>query len=138
MKSKLASAWGIGVALVFLSLILGELAVIFNDYVFARLGVSRNIYFLFLWLILAAASAVTAYRAPAWKLALGVSLGVVTPTLAAAIHYVGSSFSGLDMAGIEGAIVVFSLYFLIGGVAALSGAFVGCYFSVRRPRGPGA
>ena len=127
--------WAYGVLLILVFAILGELLMLFDDYVFHRIGVSRDLVLTVVWLLPAAATYVATRYSPTHKLAAGLSFLVIFPLTGAAMHYgIGALGGTVDFPGLSGAKVVFGLYFTIGSVLIVAGTFLGVWLS--RPKDP--
>jgi len=118
--------WAIGVALVVAFAILGEMAVIFGDYVFHRLGLNRNIVLGALWILPLVASYVATRYSPDRKLLAGLSFLLVVPLIGALAHLVsGALGANVDFEGLSGGRVVFGIYLAIGGLVVVIGTILG-------------
>ncbi len=61
VNTILNRGWAIGFLLILIFILVGELTVIFNDYVFHRLSINRTIFILVLWILPFAASFLASY-----------------------------------------------------------------------------
>jgi hypothetical protein len=123
-------AWAIGLVLILLFVLLSELLMIFDDYVFVRLGMTLDRVLLVLWTLPLVASYIAARYSPERKLLAGLSLAILFPALGAIAHYVNGVLGGtVDMVGLSGALVTFKVYLAIGGVLMLAGTLLGLLFS---------
>lgn len=118
--------WAIGVALVVAFAILGEVAVIFSDYVFHRLGLNRDLVLGGLWILPLAASYVATRYSADRKLLAGLSFLLVVPLIGTLAHLVsGALGANVDFEGFSGGRIVFGLYLVIGGLVVVIGTILG-------------
>lgn len=129
----LGKAWGLGVLLILAFAIVGELLVAFDDYVFHRLGVDRNLTLSILWVLPLVAAYVAARYSPQHKLLAGLSYLLILPFVGAAAHFVsGVLGTTVDFKGLSGARLVFGMDLAIGSLLIVTGTFVGVLLS--RPK----
>jgi hypothetical protein len=118
--------WAIGVALVIAFAILGELAVVFGDYVFHRLRLNRNIVLGALWILPLAASYIATRYSTDRKLLAGLSFLLVVPFIGALAHLVsGALGANVDFEGLSGGRIVFGIYLITGGLVVIIGTILG-------------
>jgi hypothetical protein len=119
-------AWAIGVALVVAFAILGEVAVLFGDYVFHRLGFNRDFVLGALWVFPLAASFIATRYSHDRKLLAGLSFLLIVPFIATLAHLLsGALGANVDFKGFAGGRIVFSIYLVVGGLAVLAGTIAG-------------
>ena len=119
-------AWAVGVALVVAFAILGELAIVFGDYVFHRLGANRNIVLGALWILPLAASFIATRYSGKWKLLAGLSFLLVVPLLGVVAHLLsGALGANVDFDGLAGGRIVFAIYLVVGSLAVTTGTILG-------------
>lgn len=129
----LGKAWGLGVLLILAFAIVGELLVAFDDYVFHRLGVDRNLTLSILWVLPLVAAYVAARYSPQHKLLAGLSYVLILPFVGAAAHFVSGVLGAtVDFKGLSGARLVFGMDLAIGSLLIVTGTFVGVLLS--RPK----
>ena len=118
--------------------VFGELIVLLDDYVFVRVGVSRNSLLLALWLLPLLAPCVTSYFSNKHKLLLSLSYMIFFPLIVASVHYISVEVGGaVDFVGFAGAVAVFKLYFALGSGPIILGAVLGLMLSKRHPGAEG-
>lgn len=123
-------AWAIGLLLVLMFVLLTEILMIFDDYVFVRLGMTLDRILLVLWTLPLAASYVAARYSAKRKLLAGLSLTMLFPAFGAIAHYLNGALGGtVDFVGLSGALVTFKVYLAIGGVLMVTGTLLGLLFS---------
>ena len=127
-------AWSIGCLIVILFVVLSELTVVFHDYCFSRLGLERNTVLYVLWLLPLVASFIAARYSQVHSISFALSYAIILPAFGALGHYINGVLGGArDLVGISGALVIFKVYFSIGGILIVIGAFLGAVFSIKRP-----
>ena len=132
MNLKAENAWTIGVLLLLIAVVLGELSVLFDDYVFRRIGINRNYLLVFLWLFPLGAAFIASCYSSKYKIVAGLSYALIFPLLAAIGHFISSEMGGaIDFIGVSGAIVYFKINFVIGMFFIMVGTFVGFLFSMK-------
>lgn len=123
-------AWPIGVCLVIAFAILGELAAMFGDYVFHRLGLNRDIVLSALWILPLAAAYIATRYSPDRKLLAGLSFLLVVPLVGTLSHVVHGALGGtVDFEGLSGGRIVFGIYLVIGGLVVIVGTILGLVLS---------
>ena len=129
----LGKAWALGAVLILAFAIVGELLVAFDDYVFHRLGVDRNLTLSILWVLPLAAAYVAARYSPQYKLLAGLSYLLIFPLVGAAAHLVSGVLGAtVDFKGLSGAWLVFGVDLAIGSLLIVAGTFLGVLLS--RPK----
>jgi hypothetical protein len=129
LKLSSKSAWTVGFLIITLFVILGELTVTVDNYVYFRLGLTRNFILLALWTLPCLASFIVAYYSD-HKLWFSISLIPVLSLLGPTAHYINGLLGGVvDFTGMAGAFVVFKLYFSIGSILIAVGALLGTLMS---------
>lgn len=119
-----------GILRILSSVILGEVSIAFNDYFYHRLGIDKNFLSLFLWTLFIIAAYVASYYSKAFKAFLGLSYILVIPITATVVHYMnGLLGTPINFDGVNGAIVVFKIYFLVAVISASIGTCLGVFFS---------
>jgi hypothetical protein len=126
-------AWRIGFILIVVFVLLGQGVVMFHDYVFARLGFSRDLVLLVLWFLPIIASFFTVVYSNDKRILKGFSLGVVLTILGPLTHF----FSGylgatIDMPGISGLKVTIQIYLGLSMLTVGLGILAGLLVSPRR------
>jgi hypothetical protein len=122
--------WTLGVLLILLGAVAGELLVVFHDYVFYRLGINRNAILLALWALPVLSSYIASYYSKKHKLLMGLSYVVLFPLIGTAAHYINGELGGaVDFAGLSGAAAIFKLYFGIGSILVILGTLLGLVLS---------
>jgi len=123
----------VGFLLISLFVILGELTVTLDNYVYFRLGLTRNFILLVLWTFPCLASFIVAYYSD-HKMWFSISLIPVLSLLGSLVHYINGLFGGVvDFTGMNGAFVVFKIYFTIGSILIIAGALLGIFISRYNP-----
>lgn len=125
-------AWWIGFALIVLFVFLGELALAFREYVFDRLGLSRNIVFIVLWVLPVVASFIAVFFTDRNRVAIGFSFVPVLGFLGPLGHFIAGGLGvPIDFAGAPGLKVTVPIYL---GISLLtSGLGTGAAFIAKRP-----
>lgn len=127
-------AWSIGCLIIILFVVLGELTVVFHDYSFSRLGLERNTVLYVLWLLPLVASFIAARYSQVHGIVFALSYAIILPASGALGHYINGVLGGVrDFVGISGALVIFKVYFSIGGTLIMIGALFGAIFSIKKP-----
>jgi hypothetical protein len=128
LKLNSQNAWVVGSLIIILFVILSEGVVTFNNYVYARLGLNRNIVLILLWALPCFASYLVAYYSHHKLLSL-----LLIPALAvtgALIHYINGQLGGVvDFSGIDGVSIVLKIYLIMGCIIILPGIILGILFS---------
>lgn len=133
MNVRLTTPWQLGFLVILLFVLIGELSVIFDDYVFYRVGVNRNVFLFVLWILPAGAAFIASYFSRRYKLLSGLSYAIVLPILGATAHYVSGQLGApTDFAGLRGAFIVFKIHFVLGAIAASVGTTLGLLLSRKR------
>ena len=131
--TKNTKAWLLGLLILVLFIVLGELSLVFGEYVFYRLGFDRNSLLLALWVMPVVASFVAAYYSESYKFLWGMSYILVLPILGSIAHYINAELgSVVDFTGYSGAVEIFKIYLAVGSVIVTVGTFLGVYFSRNR------
>jgi hypothetical protein len=126
--------WQIGFILVLATAVVGELLLVPGDYVFHRLGVSRDALLLSLWVLPVLASFVATYYSKKHKLLSGLSFLVLVPLILSAAHYLNGELGGVvDFTGLSGAVVTLKVYFAIGSLLMIPGIALGLLLPKRPP-----
>ena len=122
----LGRPWAVGVVIVVASCLLGELVGVVDSYVFARVGLNRDLVLVVIWGLLLVAAFVATYFSESRKLLAGLSMMVVFPVVGTLIHFfTGAVGVKVDFGGIAGAVVTFRLFALFGGILVALGTFLG-------------
>ncbi|MDH5573560.1 MAG: hypothetical protein OEY89_17480 [Gammaproteobacteria bacterium] len=130
MPSK---AWKIGFLIILLFTIASELLLVFDDYVFTRIGIDRNIIKLIFWLTPMFAAYIATYYSKTNKLLMGLSYIILFPVIFTCIHYINGEFgSAVDFTGSSGALVVFKVSAAIGSIMIIIGTLLGLLFSKQK------
>lgn len=136
MMSVFGKPWRLGLLLILAFAVLGELIVLLDDYVFHRVGVSRNVLLLVLWLSPILASYVASRYSERHKLLTGLSYVILFPLTGAAVHYISGALGwAVDFVGLPGAMATFKLYFVVGSILVILGTILGLMFSKRDSTG---
>lgn len=127
--------WTVGLLLILAFAVAGALLVVFNDYVFHRLGVNRNFVMTALLAAPFAAAFIAARYSKQYKVAAGLSYLLLYPSIGAAAHWVSGALGAtVDFAGGTGAMTVFRLQLAIGSLPVVAGTVLGLLFSGRERR----
>jgi hypothetical protein len=125
-----AKAWWIGFALIAAFVVMGELTVVFAEYVYGRLGLSRNFILSALWLLPSIASFTVVYLSKKRRVLKGLSLILVLAMLGPLIHFLAGQLGAtIDLAGLPGLKVTFQIYLALGVLTIGFGAVVGAFFN---------
>lgn len=135
MRVKEKRACAMGSAIILLFVVLGQTFVMFDEYVFYRIGVNRNMLMAALWVLPFLAAFMTSFYLRYFSFWLISMYIIALPLLAAIVHYLYGELGGMvDFSGIPGAVVIFKIFFFVGSVVLLAGAGVGGFASQVRPR----
>jgi len=127
---RLSKAWQLGLLIVIGFSVTGEFLVVFDEYVFYRLGIDRDLMFLFLWLAPAVSAYIATYYSNSYKLLSGLSFIIVFPAVGAFAHFINGELGGaVDFTGLNGAFALFKIYFSIGSILTVAGTLIGFVFS---------
>jgi len=133
MNLDARSSWVLGVLLVLLMVVLAELAVVFDEYVYYRLGVNRNLLLILLWTLPFGAAFITSYYLNKHKVVLGLSFALLTPAFAAVGRYLNGEMGGAaDFTGVAGAILYFKISFVKASILVILGTALGFLLSMRK------
>lgn len=128
-----AKAWWTGFALITAFVLVSELTVVFNEYVYGRLGLSRNLILTILWLLPVIASFLVVYLSKKKRVFKGLSFILVLSVLGPLAHYLSGEFGAtIDFAGLPGLKVTFQIYLVLSVLTAGLGTVVGLFFK-RKP-----
>jgi hypothetical protein len=124
-----------GSAIILFFVFLGQILVIFDEYVFYRIGVNRNFLMAALWILPFLAAFTTSFYLRYFSFWLISMYIIALPLLAAMVHYLYGELGGVvDFSGIPGAFVIFNIFFVVGAVVLLAGAGIGVLASQIRAR----
>jgi len=130
MQLASKNAWSLGFIVILLFIILSELSFFFGEYLFHRLGISRNLVLILLWGLPLLAAFLTSYYAREHKLILGLSFLLIVPLLGTAAHYSNWKIgAAVDFGGVSGAIAILKIYFVINSLLVLIGTGLGLLLS---------
>ena len=130
MKFKSSNAWCLGLSILIFFIVFSEMTVVFNEYIFHRLGINRNFLLTTLWFLPLVASFVAAYYSEKHKLIYGLSYIILLPLLGALIHYINGELGGvIDFRGVPAAVMTFKIYLVLGSVIITVGTILGIAFS---------
>lgn len=130
MEITSKKAWAFGFLLILLFVLLSELTIVFNDYVFHRMGIDRNLTLAALWLVPMLAAYLASYYSRSFKLLVGLTYALILPIFGALAHYIHGELGGVvDFRGFSGAVVVFKIYFAVGSIIVLIGTGLGMLLS---------
>jgi len=133
MKLNVGGSWILGVLLLLMMVVIAELTVAFDDYIFHRLGINRNLLSILLWTLPFFAAFITSYYSKKYKVLLGLSFALLTPAFAALGRYLNGEMGGaVDFTGSTGAILYFKINFVIAALVAIIGTALGYLLSERR------
>ncbi|MCU7850531.1 MAG: hypothetical protein KZQ89_21675 [Candidatus Thiodiazotropha sp. (ex Lucinoma kastoroae)] len=122
--------WMLGLLILLMFVVLGELSVVFGDYVFHRLSIDRSTLLWILWLMPLVAAYVAARYSMTHKLLAGLSYLILLPLIGAVAHYINGEFGGtVDFTGLQGAVTTFKIYLGVGSIVVLVGTFLGIALS---------
>jgi hypothetical protein len=128
-----AKTWWIGVSLIVTFILMGELAMLFREYLYSRLGLSRDLILSVLWLLPIIASFIVVYHSNKKKVLKGFSLIIVLSVLGPLVHFLSGQLGvTIDFSGFPGMKVTFQVYFILGVLTIGFGVVVGVLFNKRR------
>ncbi len=103
--------WSLGILLILAFAVLGEMIVLLGDYVFHRVGVSRNALLLILWVLPILASYIASCYSERYKLLMALSYVILFPLIGAVVHYISGKLGGTgDFVGVHGAMAIFTSF----------------------------
>ena len=124
-----AEAWWIGFALILAFILMGELTVAFRDYIYGRLGLSRNVVSTVLWLMPVIASFLVVALSTKRRVLKSLSYIVVLSVLGPLAHFVSGQLGAtIDLAGLPGLNVTFQIYLVLSALTVGFGAMMGFLF----------
>jgi hypothetical protein len=133
MKAPVSTAWMQGCLAIFIFVLVGELSVLFNNYVFHRLGINRTVFLSALWILPLIAAFIASYFSERHKLLAGLSYTIMLPLLGSTAHFVSGELGAtIDFAGLAGALVIFKIYLVMGAVTGAAGTALGLLLSRER------
>lgn len=133
---RFSRAWLQGLLVIVMFVLIGELAVAFNDYVFYRLGINRTVFMFALWLLPVASAFIATYFSKRSRLLAGLSYAIVLPLLGSSAHLLSWRLGvPVDFAGFGGAVVTFKIYLALGTLTSVVGTALGLAFP--RKQNPG-
>ncbi|MCP4487286.1 MAG: hypothetical protein GY820_08215 [Gammaproteobacteria bacterium] len=122
--------WWSGFAIIVAFIVIGELSIVFREYVYARMGLSRNFVLMLLWLLPVIASFLVVFRSKKRKLLKGLSFILVLSFLGPLAHFLfGQLGATIDFAGLQGLRVTFQIYLVLSVVTIGLGSVIGILFS---------
>ena len=126
-------AWTLGIFILVMSSALGELSLVFDDYVFHRIGIARNAFIWSSWLLPLVAAFLAARYSQAHKLLAGLSYLILLPLIGSIAHYINGELGGaVDFTGLPGAVATFKIYFGIGSIVVPISTFLGIALSRKK------
>lgn len=130
MSTRVSTAWVQGLLAILFFVLVGELSVQFNEYVFHRLGINRTAFMSVLWALPVAAAFIAARYSKQNKLLAGMSYAILLPLLGSLAHFVSGELGGpVDFAGVRGAVVTFKIYLVLAVLTTGLGTALGVAFS---------
>lgn len=124
-----AKAWWIGFTLIVAFVLISELTVLFREYVYSRLGLSRNLILTLLWLLPVIASFLVVYLSKKRRVLKGLSFVLVLSVFGPLAHFLSGQLGAtIDFAGLSGLKVTFQIYFVLSMLTAGFGTVVGMLF----------
>lgn len=125
-KMNNTKAWWIGFILIATFILLSELTVVFKEYVYSRLGLSRNLILSVLWLLPIIASFVVVSLSQKRRVLNGLSLILVLSVLGPLVHFLSGQFGAvIDFSGLPGLKVTFPIYLVLSSLTIGVGTVVG-------------
>lgn len=122
-------AWWLGFALIVTFVLMGELTIIFREYVYYRLGLSRNLILTMLWLFPVIASFLVVYFSKKKRVLKGLSFIFVLSVLGPLAHFLSGQLGAtIDLAGLPGLRVTFQIYLVLSLLTIGFGVVVGMLF----------
>ena len=122
--------WWIGFTLIVVFVLMGELTVVFREYVYSRLGLSRNLILSILWLLPIIASFMVVYLSKKRGWLKGLSLILVLGVCGPLAHFLSGQLGAtIDFAGLSGLKVTFQVYLVLGALTIGFGAVLGTLFN---------
>ncbi len=130
MKLHISKAWQLGLLVLLLNVIMNELALVFDDYVYHRMGINQKYLSFVLWSFPLFAAYIASYYSGKYKVVLGLSYMLIFPFMATLGHYINGKLGGaVDFVGIPGAIVFFKIHFVISSFIIIIGTALGTLIS---------
>ncbi len=133
MQLQVSKAWQLGLLLLLLNVIISEVSLIFDGYVYARIGIDRSYLSLVLWLFPLAAAYIASRYSSQYKVVFGLSYMLLFPLIATVGHYINGEFGGaVDFVGKAGIVVFFKIHFVISAIIIVIGTILGVAFSEKK------
>ncbi|MEW6429057.1 MAG: hypothetical protein AB1568_13595 [Thermodesulfobacteriota bacterium] len=118
--------WWIGLLIIAFFVLSSEFVIIFNSYIFSRLGLNRNIILSLLWLLPAISSFIAAFFSSKNSLLLGLSYIPILSILGPIIHFFSGQLGAtVDFGGISGLRITFPIYFVLSVITVGIGSLTG-------------
>lgn len=119
-------AWWIGFFLIVFFILMSELIVVFREYVYSRLGLSRNLVLSLLWILPIISSFVVVSLSKKNRVLKGLSLIFILSFLGPLTHFITGQFGAvIDFSSLSGLKVTFSIYLVLSSLTIGFGTFVG-------------
>ncbi len=126
MNMRFSRAWLQGFLAIVIFVLIGELAIAFNDYAFYRLGINRTAFLFALWLLPVAGSFIATYASRQNRLFAGLSYAIVLPLLGSSAHLLSGRLGvPVDFVGFGGVVVTFKIYLVVGILTSVVGTSLG-------------
>lgn len=123
-------AWWISVTIITAFVLMSELIVIFREFVYVRMGLSRNLVLSLLWVMPVIAAFLTAFLSEKRRIVKALSLVLVLSVLGPVVHYItGELGAKVDFEGLPGLRVTIQIYFVLSFLTIGFGAILGILFN---------
>ncbi len=115
-------------------MVLGEVTVVFTTIRFRDLDWKETLFCTYYGYFPLVASFIAARYSQVHGIVFALSYAIILPASGALGHYINGVLGGVrDFVGISGALVIFKVYFSIGGTLIMIGALFGAIFSIKKP-----
>lgn len=125
-------AWWAGCSVLFFFVLTSELTVVFNEYVYGRLGLNRNALISALWVLPICAAFLVSYFSNKKILLKASSLVVILSVLGPIAHFLSGQLGArIDFAGLSGLKATMPIYVVLSVLTIGVGTAVGVFFKKR-------
>lgn len=132
MKFQISKAWQLGLLVLLLNVIISELTLVIDEYVYHRAGINKSYLSVVLWLFPLFAAYIASYYSDRFKMIYGLSYVLLFPLMATVGHYLNGLFgNAVDFVGMSGAMVFFKVHLAISSVIISVGTIIGVVRSMR-------
>ncbi|WP_020558672.1 hypothetical protein [Thiofilum flexile] len=118
--------WWIGFTLIITFIFIGHLVILLPEYAYRRLGLSRDLILLVLWLLSIIASFVVVTLSEKRGVLMALALALISSTLDPLVHFLSGQLGAtIDFAGLSGLKITFQISLILNLLTIGIGAFLG-------------